>query len=58
MPTIAIRTMSFENVRVDLNVMRPAMKDAKLNAGMFLYLRKYALLRLKMQYDYDKDKYF
>jgi len=31
MPTIAIRTMSFENVRVDLNVIRPAMKDAKLN---------------------------
>ncbi len=58
MPTIAIRTMSFENVRVDLNVIRLAMKDAKLNAGMFLYLRKYALLQLKMQYDYDKDKHF
>jgi hypothetical protein len=35
MPTIAIRTMSFENVRVDLNVIRLAIKDAKLNAGMF-----------------------
>jgi len=55
---MAIRTISFENVRVDLNVIRPAMKDAKLNAGMFLYLRKYALLRLKMQYEYDKDKHF
>ena len=55
---MAIRTMSFENVRVDLNVIRLAMKDAKLNAGMFLYLRKYALLQLKMQYDYDKDKHF
>jgi hypothetical protein len=58
MPTMAIRTISFEKVRVDLNVMRLAIKDAKLNAGMFLYLRKYALLTLKMQYEYDQDKHF
>jgi hypothetical protein len=55
---MAIRTISLEKVRVDLNVMRLAIKDAKLNAGMFLYLRKYALLTLKMQYEYDQDKHF
>ena len=58
MPTMAIRTINFENVRVDLNVMRPAINDAKLNAGMFLYLRKYAFLRLNIQYEYATVKHF
>ncbi len=35
MPIIAIRTISFENVRFDLNVIRPAMNDAKLNEKYF-----------------------
>lgn len=30
---MAIRTISFENVRFDLNVMRADIKEAKLNAG-------------------------
>lgn len=34
MPTIAMRTINFENVRLDLNVIRLAINDAKLNAGM------------------------
>jgi len=38
--------------------MRPAINDAKLNAGMFLYLRKYAFLRLNIQYEYATVKHF
>jgi hypothetical protein len=30
---IAIRTISFENVRFDLNDIREDIKEAKLNAG-------------------------
>ena len=32
-PTMAIRTISFEKVRLDLKVMREAMNEAKFNAG-------------------------
>jgi hypothetical protein len=29
---MAMRTISFENVRLDFSVIRPAIKEAKLNA--------------------------
>jgi len=29
-----MRTINFENVRLDLNVIRPAINDEKLNAGL------------------------
>ena len=45
---IAIRTINFEKVRFDLNVMRADIKEAKLNADCFLYLRKYAVLLLNL----------
>jgi uncharacterized protein YbbC (DUF1343 family) len=46
---MAMRTINFENVRFDLNVMRLATNQAKFNANRdFLYLRKYALLTLKL----------
>jgi len=35
MPIMAIRTISFENVRLDLKVIRPAMNDAKLKGKYF-----------------------
>jgi len=34
MPIIAMRTISFENVRFDLNEIRAAINEAKLNAEM------------------------
>gem|GEM_PF-2168039 len=39
-----MRTINFENVRLDLNVIRLATNQEKLNAACFLYLRKYAVL--------------
>jgi len=33
-PTIAMRTISLEKVRFDWNVIRLAINDEKLNAGM------------------------
>ncbi|GAA3967810.1 hypothetical protein GCM10022210_15770 [Mucilaginibacter dorajii] len=36
MPIMAMRTISFENVRFDLNVIRADIKEAKLNAECFL----------------------
>jgi len=35
MPIMAIRTISFEKVRLDLKVIRPAMNDAKLKEKYF-----------------------
>jgi hypothetical protein len=35
MPTIAIRTINFEKVRFDLNVIRLATNQVKLNAACF-----------------------
>jgi hypothetical protein len=37
MPTIAIRTISFEKVRLDLKLMRAAMNVEKLNADFFVF---------------------
>jgi hypothetical protein len=34
MPIIAIRTINFENVRFDLNVIRADIKEAKLNGRL------------------------
>gem|GEM_PF-3341517 len=45
---MAIRTISLEKVRLDLNVIRAAIKEAKLKAEMFLYFRKYAVLLLNL----------
>ena len=43
-----MRTINFENVRFDLKAMRLATKYAKFNAPGFLYLRKDAVLQLKL----------
>jgi hypothetical protein len=48
MPITAMRTMSFENVRLDLKVILLATNHAKFKAETdFLYLRKYAVLMSK-----------
>jgi len=47
---MAIRTISLENVRFDLKLIRDAMNVEKLNAGIFLYFSKDAELRRKCLY--------
>ena len=49
-PRIAIRTISFEKVRLELNVMRFAMKKGKFNPEIvFLYLSKDAFFLISFQ---------
>ncbi len=46
-----MRTISFENVRLDLNEMRPAINDAKFNAVMiFSNLANMRFYRVKRRF--------